>query len=1336
MKKKSNHLILIIIFFSYFIIPLIGIQFGSSDPYDLNYNNTIMFDSLPFSFTTQFNTDNIDLKSNSDYKISKFDEYLNEFLINISLAQCDNQNDISIIIHFKNSIPKEERIEIIDSIFKGYDLITNYDFIPGIHLNVNPDQLIEKANIIELNIAITKIYKSRVYPLPYIDNNDLQPSALDEADFSNWWLSAIGAENLSYNGTGVKVAVIDTGIYPHPDLNIINNSNFVSDELESEFNDNFGHGTHIAGIIGGNGGGSFGQYIGVAPGVYLINARAGNASGLFETDIIKAIQWSAKPIKSGGAGADIISLSIGGGYPYISDSITQAISYAKNNYGVIFVSSAGNSGPGYYTSSTPASGIDVIAVGATNKNDELASFSSWGPTFGYIGLPDVVAPGVNIISADAFNSVLSKVQRYIGDYFDFAGIADYIPLSGTSMSCPVVAGALAILLEAFPNLTPETARIALLEGARKLESGNDSDILKSGAGIINVTASLNYLTNLSPDYNNTAKLYPDELPIKPFDLLHFPGDHQKFNLTVISGKSNIINIEIPNNIQGVILSLDNSTIEFFKAGVKFVELDIQINQDAFPGERKSQINLTIGGQIYDTAEITLDIRLPEYRILMDSYHGLNDWFPEPLYSFYQIGFYEAMKDLSVLNISIDYYMEYWTPDYNKKCNNSILTEEKLAQYDAIFLQNPIIPYSPLEIDNLVQYFESGGNLLFLGTRYQDMVVENINYLFSRLGVDIQINKENVMDDNWLGIGTSVSSQSVDQFNNQEIFKDVSKFYWRYGNSFTVSNNANSIATINSTTVAAMFNGTSQGKGRFIAFGDLHWIYDRYDSASYSQDHSNLLKNVIEFLLPKEDVSIYIDINKFYSSDPEIDLTIYLKNQTSAAPVNVSDFTSLEVIISNNSFSKQIILNTTFSENGIYFNNSYNLPYPSFSPYKIEINLVIDSDNFTKTSKILFFIESEIPKIINLSSDLPIDDLSITRALGESTNLIAELDSPSYGDIEGYFSIYSYSFYNTRESVNKTLTFKYSIPNGDYRASFTPLNTDPSGIAIFYIIPTNSNYTNPYSPRYSFEIINHPPEILEETSNFNYGGSDTIYFEDTETDEGTYIIPTTQGDIFNFEVAVRDTVNYEDDNSAFRVFTNLFIIYGTEDGYSYFMYPQTIEVTELNYQATSDTYEGSYTIPEKMLYSSITGIKSISTASNFDFNTNRGFLGVLVITVYDSEGGTDEFYIILRISPLPIDLSLIIIILLSIIALIGVISMIVYYSRKKKYPRVTQVQPRYEEYYYKPYDEELEEESYVTPEPLTQLGPSMYCPFCGEFLKVPKKFCPHCGESLTFNQQNE
>jgi len=202
----------------------------------------------------------------------------------------------------------------------------------------------------------------------------------------------------------------------------------------------------------------------------------------------------------------------------------------------------------------------------------------------------------------------------------------------------------------------------------------------------------------------------------------------------------------------------------------------------------------------------------------------------------------------------------------------------------------------------------------------------------------------------------------------------------------------------------------------------------------------------------------------------------------------------------------------------------------------------------------------------------------------------------------------------------------------------------------------------------------------------------------------------------------------------RVFVNLFIYVTAGEGTIIGIIPNTFEVAELNYLSSSDKYEGTFTIPITMQYSTIAGIKSVSTATEFDTSTNTGYLGVLIITAYDSEGGYDEFAIILIISEQPIDFSFLIIIVLVVIGIIGFAGMLIYFAKKQKRSKITQYQPMYQDYYYEP-SIEKPEEAYLTPDPLSHLE-QFYCPFCGQFISQPKKFCPKCGESLTFNEQNE
>jgi subtilisin family serine protease len=1313
--NKTNFVLISVLIISSVFSPILGTGvFASADRSNLN-DIELKVDELSIITSDHVNNENPD----STLLLNKRDSLFGDLLINsFDLLQESDVTEMKIIMFFKEDTSKSERIEVIASILDEYEIIDNYDIIPAVYLKCDPNELFAKKEKLGEDFALEKVFKSRNYESPYYQEQLPETSALNKNNYPNWWLPAIGAENLAYDGTGVKVAVLDTGIYEHPDLNISASENFVSGEFPFEYDDDLGHGTHVAGIIGGNGSSSGGLYRGVAPGVSLINARSGGLSGLDEGDIISAIEWSVNT-----AGADIISMSFGDRTPIASDPLILALA-AATELGVICVSSAGNSGPEYISGGSPASGIDVISVGASNNNNDLASFSSWGPSLSYLSYPDIVAPGVNIISTEAPDSVISDEYRFVGDYFDFPDDGDYIPLSGTSMACPIVAGALAILKQAYPSLTPETARVALLEGAQALSNVDDAEFMKSGYGIINVTASLTYLDYLNVTYsdiNNIAKITPNELPIKPYDLLNFPGDYQVYNLTVISGKNNTLDINYPTNIDGISLSVDKSQIIFTDAGVGFVALGAEINSNATPGTRTFEINVTSGVRLYDTIIVSIEVRLPEYKILMESYHGLNDWFPE--LSFYQMDFYNWMKDITDMNISIDYLAEFWTPDYNRDSSNSILTEELLAQYDLVVLQNPILPFNPLEFINLKDYLDNGGNVLFLGTRYQDLGVNNINDLFSYLNVGIEINEENIADENWLGIGATVSPQSITATNHSLIFQDVNKFIWNYGSTLTVTGSAEVIASSEGKTVAAAYDNRTAGGGRFVAFGDLHWTAELYESSSYLQDHQFLTRNLMNYFFDKDNISIDIFLPSENTPSPQVNISIYLKDQNGEVPIDSSYLnTYLNVSIENDGYFETI--NMVSSSDGISINNTFSLPTTSDKPYIIKANLTFGDKTYNKTSKILYYNSTKIPQISSIYSTTYLERNGL-----DSLDINATLDGNSY-NVTSYLSILPYSYYNEEGTINKTFTLSNPPPDpSEYSNSYNLTSADPSGFAIFYILPYNPsfNYYNPNSPRLVSEIVNNPPEFVEETSSvIIIDSSQIIYFDETHSEDSVNVYTVSQGNQLDFEINVTDSVNYEDQNSlGMRVSVNLFIVSISIDNTIVLINPRTYIYSDMAYVSSSNTHNGRFTIPYTMSFPSITGTKQLSTASQYDSVNGDGYLAILMITVFDSEGESEYFIIALLIQPtLTLDL-MIPLIIIGVVVVIGLIVGISLFLRKKRRSRLSTPLGGY-------YEQNYGDDSVQESQEYAQ-GYIHYCPYCGYQLTSQRNFCPSCGKSLKFQE---
>jgi len=307
-----------------------------------------------------------------------------------------------------------------------------------------------------------------------------------------------------YLGTGVTVAVVDSGIASHTalDTRVIAHVNFVSTE-PGVTGDPFGHGTHIAGIIGGNrtaatsvtpayAGGS-------APAVRLVDVRVLNSTGSgLTSDVINGIDWVTANWKT--YGIKVINLSLGHVVtePSALDPLCQAVARAVNA-GITVVVSAGNYGltstgaPVLGGITSPGNSPVALTVGAIDthgtvdtSDDTVAPYSSKGPTrYDLAVKPDVVAPGTRIVSLEAQNSWLIRTYPQ----WHIAGTSKnaYMKLTGTSMATAVVSGGVALLLNAHPGLTPAQAKISMQMGARYMPAGG---LIAAGTGSVNFAQSL------------------------------------------------------------------------------------------------------------------------------------------------------------------------------------------------------------------------------------------------------------------------------------------------------------------------------------------------------------------------------------------------------------------------------------------------------------------------------------------------------------------------------------------------------------------------------------------------------------------------------------------------------------------------------------------------------------------------------------------------------------------------------------------------------------------------------------------------------------------------------
>ncbi len=273
-------------------------------------------------------------------------------------------------------------------------------------------------------------------------------------------------------GKGINIAVLDTGVFPHPDLvrpvnRIVAFKDFVN-HRKRPYDDN-GHGTHIAGDAAGNGWSSKGKYRGPAPEAGIVGVKVLDINGDgYDSTIIKGIEWCIAEKKR--LKLRILSMSFGGpvNTSCKDDLLCQAVDKAVQA-GLTVVIAAGNSGPGRKTIESPGINPAAITVGAvddrrtlTQKDDRITFYSSRGPTSCGKIKPDIVAPGESVISLRAPGSQLARNSPYlrIGK--------QYFVLSGTSVSTPIVSGAAAQLLQSCPSLTPGQVKARLKRNAFRL----------------------------------------------------------------------------------------------------------------------------------------------------------------------------------------------------------------------------------------------------------------------------------------------------------------------------------------------------------------------------------------------------------------------------------------------------------------------------------------------------------------------------------------------------------------------------------------------------------------------------------------------------------------------------------------------------------------------------------------------------------------------------------------------------------------------------------------------------------------------------------------------------
>lgn len=272
---------------------------------------------------------------------------------------------------------------------------------------------------------------------------------------ANQLLHSAAPHQQGYWGQNIGIAIVDTGLTPHPDYRerIIGWYD-VLHRRPFPYDDN-GHGSHVAGIAAGDGSLSHGIYQGIAPKANLIGIKILNrkGNGTIE-DIMKALNWIERNHNK--YGIRIVNISIGANDYNTYDENCSFVQKVNQlwDMGLVIVAAAGNQGPEPHTISAPGNSRKVITVGSLRSNNgSHPTHSGAGPTLSCIKKPDVVTPGSHIISC---------CPPIRGNSYS------YSVKSGTSMSTPMVSGAIAVLLSKYPSLTPREVKIKVKNSCQDL----------------------------------------------------------------------------------------------------------------------------------------------------------------------------------------------------------------------------------------------------------------------------------------------------------------------------------------------------------------------------------------------------------------------------------------------------------------------------------------------------------------------------------------------------------------------------------------------------------------------------------------------------------------------------------------------------------------------------------------------------------------------------------------------------------------------------------------------------------------------------------------------------
>ena len=772
---------------------------------------------------------------------------------NLALVVATSQPEdvISVVAQFPDGSSPEEMTEAIQTSGLSSVVIRHaFHIIPMVSLYIRSNEiavLSENMLISGLTLDVKKQITSD--PIP-IEEAVLAANGNGYTHFT----TTLGVEemwNLGYNGTGIVVAVLDSGVDTnHPDLQnqIIGFRDFINSEDDMTpgdgivgYDDN-GHGTACVWNVAGDGTASGGNLTGVAPGASILAIKILDYEGVGDDSVIaQGIEFAIDE------GVDVISLSIGG--EWVDDTFVVEPSVAASEVaiaaGISVVTAAGNSGPQAFSINSPGIVEESITVGASVDDSGVIAFSSVGPVLrtisepsGYTAKPDVVAPGYGVVSglaedADALEYIPYNYTQYGNSYTQWAG---------TSASTPMIAGAVAILAQRHLLLTTDEAKTSLMASATDL----GLDPMVQGWGLVNVTKASEFLLDSSRDL---TIMTPRRFPTLPWSdtVLIMGDDRPPQNITIISTQPvGLTNITLTGNASQYVKTQDRISIS---AGYSHFDIKLDIPEDLPMSEigwYSGTLNLTSLGEVIASIDISFRITLFGGRLMVDMEHHSTEDPDDP--SFY--GYFTEYLRESGVTLS-----EFGSPD---DFTTDYIDIGSLSGSDIFMIMDTETAYSNNEVAALHTFVENGGTLFVLSefwdstTETASFGIDSYNEILEPFGIQCERR----------GIGEGIGGQGLlydaslgSAVENDTLMEGVTSLYIILGSTLRINSsvsNARGLFWEDAAKTHAIVATAEYGSGNVVVISDGSTLYDDvlYDAISTGADNLRLLRNIASAIIPE------------------------------------------------------------------------------------------------------------------------------------------------------------------------------------------------------------------------------------------------------------------------------------------------------------------------------------------------------------------------------------------------------------------------------------------------------------------------------------------------------